>query len=262
MNRKIKILVRFDDICPTMNYALFKKAVSLMEQYHVYPLLGIIPDCKDPDLQIEPYHEDFWEYIKGLHERGYKIAMHGYQHVFDIRHHGIVENRMGSEFAGHPYEIQYEKLKKGKELLLSKGIKTDIFFAPAHSYDENTIKALSNLGFKYISDGKSNKPYKRFGVLLLPCRSGGCPKIRGGGMYTAVFHAHEWIRPDKSYDYDNFIQLLSEHSQNIVSFDDYSTVNPSNTHIQQIVERFYVFYSYNVRPTLVRLFHIIKKVKR
>lgn len=92
----MKILVRFDDICPTMDFAQFKRATDLLDKYEVKPLIGVIPDCKDPDLDIEKPHEDFWEFVKGLQAKGYTIAMHGYQHVFNSDHKGIVTNRIGS----------------------------------------------------------------------------------------------------------------------------------------------------------------------
>lgn len=255
---KVKILIRFDDICPTMNFDEFKKATDLMDKYGIKPLIGVIPDCQDPDLNISTPHIDFWNYIKQLQSKGYTVAMHGYNHVFDSKHHGIVDNRMESEFAGHCYDVQYEKIKKGKELLSSHGIDTDIFFAPAHSYDVNTIKALAKLGFKYISDGKSSKPYLRYGIKLLPCRSGGCPKIESGGMYTAVFHAHEWVRGDKMYCYHDFIRLLEEHKNDIIPFSEYSSVEPSSTFVQLLNEKLYVFYTYSIRPHLAKIYQQLK----
>ena len=63
----IKILVRFDDICPTMNYTEFQKALTVIEKYDIKPLLGIIPNCQDPELQIEAPHEDFWDFIDSVY---------------------------------------------------------------------------------------------------------------------------------------------------------------------------------------------------
>ena len=57
--------------------------------------------------------------------------MHGYQHVFDIRAKGIISHKKHSEFAGHPYVVQSERIKKGKDILLSHGICTDVFFCPS-----------------------------------------------------------------------------------------------------------------------------------
>lgn len=219
----IMILLRFDDICPTMNWEQWSKAKKLMDNAGVTALLGIIPDCKDPDLQIDTPKEDFWEYIKELQTQGYTIAMHGYQHVFDIQASGIVTPKKHSEFAGHPYEVQYDKIKKGKGILLRHGIKTDVFFAPAHSYDDNTLKALAANGFKYISDGKSCRPYKRHGVICIPAHSGGIPNINENskGYFTAVLHAHEWIRGDKKQAWEKLKRICTYDSCNIVGFNEY-----------------------------------------
>lgn len=177
VRRQRAILIRFDDICPTMDWNQWNRAVKVLERYHVKPLIGVIPDCQDPELQINEPYSDFWQYIKKLQCKGYTVAMHGYLHKYDSAKHGIVNVTPHSEFAGHTYEEQYQKIKRGKAYLECHGIFTDVFFAPAHSYDENTLKALAANGFKYVSDGASSKPFVREGVLCIPCRSGGCPKI-------------------------------------------------------------------------------------
>ena len=51
--KKLKILLRFDDICPTMNWEQWDRAKQLMNEKGVTALLGVIPDCQDPDLNIE-----------------------------------------------------------------------------------------------------------------------------------------------------------------------------------------------------------------
>lgn len=49
-----KILLRFDDICPTMDWEQWGKAMSLMESIGATALLGIIPDNQDEHLKITP----------------------------------------------------------------------------------------------------------------------------------------------------------------------------------------------------------------
>ena len=100
---KRKILLRFDDICPTMNWDQWNKAKVLLDKDGVKPLLGVVPDNYDPELQIDETREDFWEYIKELQQNGYSIAMHGYHHKFELKADGIVTKNKISEFAGLPY---------------------------------------------------------------------------------------------------------------------------------------------------------------
>lgn len=248
---KSKILVRFDDICPTMDFTQFKRATDLLDEYGIKPLIGVIPNCIDPDLQIENSHEDFWQFVKDLQARGYVVAMHGFQHIFDSNHKGIVTNRIGSEFAGHSLDVQIDKIKKGKAILAFHGIYTDIFFAPAHSYDENTIKALAANGFKYMSDGKSYNPYMWHEIKLLPDRDSGCPRIRHRKLYTAVFHAHEWVRSDKEYAYRDLQNLLSQHTENIVTWNEFAQVECGCFTLQRINEKCYCIYEQHIKPILV-----------
>ena len=260
------ILIRFDDICPTMNWKEWKRALQVLDHYNIRPLLGVIPDCQDPELMIDAPRTDFWEYIKELQNKGYAIAMHGYTHKYDTTTHGIVNITPHSEFAGHSYEEQYEKIRRGKEILNMHGIFTDIFFAPAHSYDENTLRALSANGFKYISDGKSNKPFIRYGVMCIPCRSSGCPQTRNHGYYTAVFHVHEWTKPDKAYGYNQLKQLCETFSEEIVPFEDYSKRKVGQRLLQNIDEHLYLFYEYKIKTALRPFVHstkiIYQKLKR
>lgn len=247
---KRQILVRFDDICPTMDWNQWERATEILNRYNIKPLIGVIPDCQDEELQIDAPRSDFWEYIKELQSKGYAIAMHGYQHKYDSTMRGIVNITPHSEFAGHTYENQFEKIREGKECLEKHGIYTDVFFAPAHSYDENTLKALSANGFRYMSDGKSKKPFIRENILCIPCRSSGCPVVRGSGYYTAVFHAHEWVRPDKAYGYDELENLCSTYNREIVSFVEYIAQPKGTLFCQLLDEKFYLAFVYDVKPML------------
>lgn len=258
----VKILIRFDDICPTMNYEQFMRAMVLLDKYNIKPLLGVIPDCCDPDLKIDQQRDDFWDFVRGLERKGYTIAMHGFQHVFTTSTRGIVIKRHVSEFAGHNLSEQIEKVRSGKEILASQGIYTNIFFAPAHSYDENTIKALSKCGFKYMSDGKSSKPYVWHGVKCLPDRAAGCPRIKGEGCYTAVFHAHEWVLNDKSVDYEKLVELISNYRDSIVSFDEYSRIPSGNLYIELVKEKIYVFFERYLLDVLRKIkFKLITSIR-
>ncbi len=239
--KKRKILIRFDDICPTMNWEQWDKAKKLLDSIGATALIGVIPDNQDPTLLINEPRKDFWEYIIDLQHQGYAIAMHGYHHVFDMQASGLSTPKKHSEFAGHTYEEQNRRIQEGKRILREHGIETDIFFAPAHSYDDNTLKALAANGFKYVSDGKSQKPYKRHGIICFPEFTGGLPKMRrSGGYYTAVLHAHEWSFPNRKGVWERFVGFCNDEKNQFVSFFEYCQQPQGNDVIERLFELSYL----------------------
>lgn len=256
----MKILIRFDDICPTMDWEQWSRAEEILNTYGVKPLIGVIPDCKDPELQIDDPRPDFWEWVKQKQIDGYGIAMHGYTHVYDNHCRGCINNGFNTEFAGHTYKTQLEKISKGKEILESHGIYTDVFFAPSHSYDYNTLKALSACGFKYVSDGKSLKPIIRYGIKCLPTRDGSPRSLFpcSTDSKTYVFHAHEWVRKEKAAAYDKLCLICKNHSHDIVSTHEYLDIPCGNPMIQKIDEYLYMSwcrYLYPILSKTKRNFH-------
>ena len=55
------LLIRFDDIAPNMNWALMNKCENLFDKYNIKPLLGIIPQNQDKELQAYKKNENFWD---------------------------------------------------------------------------------------------------------------------------------------------------------------------------------------------------------
>lgn len=256
-------MIRFDDLCPNMDWDMWDKADQILRQYSVKPLIGVVPDCKDPELNLMEERKDFWEYIKALQKEGYIVAMHGYQHIYDKQCRGMINTGYNTEFAGHSYKVQYEKIKNGKRILMEHGIWTDIFFAPSHSYDDNTLKALHECGFKYISDGKSLKAIYRHNVMCVPCRTGGIPIIHKHGLYIAVFHTNMWSKEahakkievlrrlcQNSYDggwisdFNEFIEIYTQMGKGIPLF-------------QKTEEKAVVFYERHIRPVLSKVKHFV-----
>ena len=176
----MKIAVRLDDITPDMDWKRFFKFKALLDRYQVKPLIGVVPDNRDPDLvkKQEPgaggetlkgqAPEDFWAYMKELERQGWVIAMHGCHHVYATDKGGMFPLNNFSEFAGLPFEEQKELLREGKQLLEEKGIETALFMAPAHSYDKNTLRALKEAGFQGLTDGFGNRPYRFRGLDFYP----------------------------------------------------------------------------------------------
>lgn len=166
----VKIAVRLDDITPNMDWERFLKFKELLDRYQIRPLIGVVPDNRDENLngKKETGHPEFWSYIGKLKEEGWTIAMHGYRHSYTTKKGGLFPLNHFSEFAGISYEKQLEMLLSGKRLLEEKGIETDLFMAPAHSYDKNTLKALKQAGFRGLTDGFGTMPYRFLDLTFYP----------------------------------------------------------------------------------------------
>ena len=138
-----------------MDWEGFLRFKALLDRYQVKPLIGVIPQNRDENVKGSGNGRpgDFWAYIRKLQEEGWVVAMHGFEHVYTTQRGGLFPLNHFSEFAGLPYEKQRQMLEDGKKLLEDKGVVTDLFMAPAHSYDRNTLKALKDTGFKGIPTG-------------------------------------------------------------------------------------------------------------
>ncbi len=217
----MKIAIRMDDITPAMDWERFGAFRALMDEYGVKPLIGVVPDNQDENLNRSREREDFWELVKELKESGWTVALHGYRHVYTEKKGGIFPLNDFSEFAGVSYEKQLDMLERGKRILEEHGIRTDIFMAPAHSYDRNTLKALRQNGFRRITDGFGSRPYQWQGMLFYPIsfRLGSSLK-RKSGFTTMVVHTNT----ADERDMEKYRRILE--TQEVISFKDYLKVQP------------------------------------
>ena len=98
------------------------------------------------------------------------FKMHGYSHVYD--NDTDKKDFFGyggkSEFFGHSLEEQKNRLKKVIEIFKKNNIDIKIFFAPNHTYDENTFIALKQLGIKEVIDGYGLLPYTHKEIKFIP----------------------------------------------------------------------------------------------
>lgn len=174
-----RYIMRLDDACPKRDVAKWDRMEALLDKYGVKPLVGIIPDCKDPKMDHYEEDADFWtKRIMSWQEKGWQFALHGYNHVFRTDCGGINPVNKRSEFAGVPYEEQKQMIADGVSILRSHGINPKVFFAPAHTFDENTIKALQEVSdIRIISDTPANKPYSKYGMTFVPQQSGHIRKL-------------------------------------------------------------------------------------
>ena len=121
MPREPRYLLRFDDLCPTMNWPLWEQIEHILVAQDVRPIVAVIPDNRDPKLVVDQFRADFWKRVRLWQARGWTVALHGYQHVYVNRNPGMLGIAPQSEFAGLPWQEQEAKLRQGLRSLKRRG---------------------------------------------------------------------------------------------------------------------------------------------
>ena len=222
---RAKYILRFDDIAPNMNWRGFLRIKQACDEAGVKPLLGVIPDNKDPRLLRYPRTPvPFFSEMRRLQDAGWAIAQHGFQHQYVTRSGGLLNLASKSEFAGLPLESQRRKIQSGKALLEARGIKTETFMAPSHSFDEHTLSALVDLGFTNVTDGLSLWPYHESGLLFVP-QLFGKPKPMPFGLFTFCLHVNTMTATETL----RVARFIREHAEDFISFNDAGVFASANS---------------------------------
>ena len=218
-----KIIVRFDDICPNINWEVFLYIKNKLQDLGIRSLLGVIPDNKDKSLLDYEYKENFFDLVNNFKNYGDTIAQHGTHHEYTTNSAGILNINKRSEFAGHDFNYQYNLIKKGMEILERNNCSQKVFMAPSHSFDENTLIVLSKLGFKSISDGYGFFPYKKMGIDFVPQISSR-PFNTGFGLATLCIHSNNI----NEREIKKLIEFLSFYRSRIISFEEYNNIKSNS----------------------------------
>ena len=211
------ILIRMDDIAENMNWTAMNQCENLFDSLNIRPLLGVIPNNQDEDFDNYEKRDDFWDKVRTWQKKGWEIAMHGFSHVYDKETNKKDYFNYGgrSEFCGHDYETQLSRIKKGLQKFNDEKITIRSFFAPNHTYDENTLTALRSSGIKNIIDGYGLIPYSEnelnfipqlfYKEIMLPF-----------GIQSTQIHLNYWS--DQSFN--DFEQFITKNKDKIITFDD------------------------------------------
>lgn len=216
---KVNYLIRLDDASPYMDSVRWRRIEDILDKYDVKPLVGIIPANADPKTMISDENFAFWSWVHQWIDKGWETALHGYDHVCisDEGLRGLNPVWKRSEFAGVSLEVQKEKIRKGVAILKEHGINPKYFFAPSHTFDENTLRALQEESdIRIISDTIALKPYKRSEFVYIPQITGHCVKMPISGIYTFCFHPNSM----KDSDYEALKTFLSINKNYFISFPD------------------------------------------
>lgn len=198
-------IMRLDDASEYMDVEKWQRMENLLDKYHIKPIVGVIPNNQDLDMVgVYPKDELFWEKVQRWREKGWTIALHGYTHVFETGEGGLNPVNDRSEFAGVSLERQREKIRAGIQVFRKHGIEPEIFFAPAHTFDENTLEALKEeSNIRIISDTIANDVYFENGFYFIPQQSG---RVRKLPFKVVTFCYHPNIMNEENYvDLDSFL---------------------------------------------------------
>lgn len=209
-----KYIMRLDDACEKMDVEKWARMESLLDRHGIKPLVGIIPKCEDK--QMEKYAIDlgFWDKAKRWEDKGWTIALHGYNHVYSTECGGINPVNKRSEFAGETLEVQREKIRLGIEIFKSHGFDPQVFFAPSHTFDDNTLLALiEESRIRIISDTVANDVYFENGFTFVPQQTGRCRKLPVK-IVTCCYHPNEM----RNIDFEELERFIKDNSNDFVDF--------------------------------------------
>jgi len=199
------LLIRMDDIAENMNWKYMDRCELLFDKFNLKPLLGVIPENKDPEFLKYSKNSDFWSRVKSWERKGWEISMHGYTHIYqqETKKKDIFNYGGRSEFYGLDYQSQLSKIELGLKKFKEKNISVKSFFAPNHTYDLNTLKALKECNIKIIIDGYGLFPYYKFDLLFIP-QLFYKEILLPFGIQSTSMHINYW---DKKYlqNFENFI---------------------------------------------------------
>ena len=164
------ILIRLDDIAENMNWSLMRKCENLFEKHNIRPLLGVVSNNQDTELLSYEKNDQFWSQIRAWQKKNWEIAMHGYTHIYDKDTFKKDYFNYGgkSEFCGHSFDEQFSRIEKSLMIFKKENIEIRSFFAPNHTYDQNTFLALKKNNITNVIDGYGIMPYTKNNLNFIP----------------------------------------------------------------------------------------------
>ena len=217
---KPKYLIRLDDASHFSNLEKWNRIEDILNRYNVKPVVAVIPNNMDKNLMYSNSNNNFWNMIKKWQINGWEIAMHGYNHVYHKcnRHDLIFPFYDRSEFGGLTLDEQIEKIKNANQIFISNDIKTELWVAPSHTFDLNTLEALKKVtDIRIISDGIAYSSYYENGFNFIPQQLWGF-KNKLYGTWTICLHPDTMTEREVT-NLDLFLKNKSVKNQ-IIEFKD------------------------------------------
>lgn len=161
-SQRIYLSFRIDDY-GIDSLEIYKKIVPVFIKYNIPLTIGVVPFKEQKSVLVPSLDSAELSYLKKLSGGRNEIALHGFSHTNHLN-----SKKSSSEFYDQPYDVQFEKIIKGKHFLdsLLTG-NTVTFIPPWNSFDRNTQQAVSDAGFKNLSAS-------RYGLIAKECQKITC----------------------------------------------------------------------------------------
>lgn len=207
--RPAQYLIRFDDFCPTMLRERSERFLSLVSRYGIHPILAVVPDNRDPGLNLQPADPQFWNRMRVLENAGAAIGMHGYRHLCVSHGKSLLSLHKLTEFAGVDEIQQRQWIRCGLEILRGYGLSPRLFVAPRHGFDARTLRALAWEGLGILSDGFASRPFIRNEVMWIPQQLWE-PVPKSSGLWTICIHTNT-ASPALEQKVERFLEKNASH---------------------------------------------------
>ena len=200
-----------------MKWEFMERIEILFDDFDIKPVLGVIPDNKNLELLSYPKkNQNFWNQVRLWKNKGWEIGMHGTHHLYDksctkIDYLGHGGN---TEFCGHPFHKQLEKIEMGLNKFRAERIPVRTFIAPNHTFDKNTLLALKKCGINEVIDGYGLMPYEEHEINFIPQLFYKIIKLPFG---IQCFQIH--LNYFKQKNFDDFKNFIKKNSKKIITYD-------------------------------------------
>lgn len=143
----MSFILRYDDICEYTPSPFLDELYKICKNNNIRPILACIPEVKDSNILKLKKNTKYEYQIKEFYKLGAEIACHGFDH--NIKKIGI----NFSEMTLYNYAEQKHRIENSLEYFDKLNIKVRGFIPPNHNLNLETIKALSDLKFNWVSSG-------------------------------------------------------------------------------------------------------------
>jgi hypothetical protein len=172
-----------------MNRGRWERFLPMIRRFGIRPILAVVPDNRDPELQFQPDDPGFWREMRSLEAAGASIGLHGFQHLCQANGRSLLPLHDRTEFAGVSQDLQREWIRAGLAILRGHGLQPRIWVAPRHGFDQVTLGVLREEGIALVSDGFAAQPFRSGDLPWIPQQLWG-PVAKRSGLWTICMHAN------------------------------------------------------------------------